>query len=234
MRDQQKPYKISPSVIVQLVIVLFIFPLLPILITWRWNWWQAWVYYVFLVLAFILSRYLARQRHPDILQERASYMEHKDTQPWDKLLSPLTAFSSVFIVLAAGLDARFNWSNDFSLFMNWVGIVLIVGGYALASYALVTNRYFSGTVRLQEERGHQTVSDGPYRWVRHPGYCGSLLTYLGMPLLLDSAWAFVMVVIAIAILVIRTRLEDKFLQANLAGYREYAQRVRFRLLPGIW
>jgi len=234
MSDQNKPLQVSPSIVVQLVIVLLIFPLLPILITWRWNWWQAWVYYALLVLAFILSRYLAQQRHPDILQERASSMEHKDTQAWDKLLSPLTAFSSVFIVLVAGLDRRFNWSGDFSLLMNWIGILLIIGGYVLASYALITNRFFSGTVRLQEDRDHHPISDGPYRWMRHPGYSGSLLTFLGTPLLLGSAWAYLMVAIALVILITRTRLEDQFLQENLAGYKEYAQRVRFRLLPGIW
>ena len=234
MSDPKKPLRVSLAVVLQLVIVLMIFPMLPILITWRWSWWQAWVYYALLVLAFILSRYLANRRHPDILQERASYMEHKDTQSWDKLLSPLTAFSSVFIVLVAGLDRRFNWSDDFSLFMNWIGIFLVIGGIALASYALIVNRFFSGTVRLQEERGHHPVTDGPYRWMRHPGYSGSLLLFLGIPLLLGSAWAYLVVVIALVILIIRTRLEDQFLQENLAGYKQYAQRVRFRLLPGIW
>lgn len=234
MGDPKKPLHVSLSVLIQLVIVLLIFPLLPILITWRWNWWQAWVYYVLLVLAFILSRYLANRRHPDILQERASYMEHQDTQSWDKLLSPLTAFSSVFIVLVAGLDRRFGWSGDFSLLLNWIGIFLLAGGYALSSYALIANRFFSGTVRLQEERGHHPVSDGPYRWMRHPGYSGSLLSSIGIPLLLGSAWAFLMVGVALVILVTRTRLEDRFLQDNLPGYQEYARRVRFRLLPGIW
>jgi c-di-AMP phosphodiesterase-like protein len=81
MSDSKKPLPVSLSVVLQLVIVLLIFLLLPILITWRWNWWQAWVYYALLVLAFILSRYLANRRHPDILQERASYLEHQDTQP---------------------------------------------------------------------------------------------------------------------------------------------------------
>lgn len=234
MNDQKKSLTITPSIIIQLIIVLLIFPLLPILITWRWDWWQAWVYYILLVLSFIISRYLARKRHPDILQERAEYMEHKDTQTWDKLLSPLTAFSGVFIVLVAGLDKQFNWSSEFGLSLNVIGIALIIMGYVLASYALITNRFFSGTVRLQRERGHHVTSDGPYRWMRHPGYCGSLLAHLGTPLLLDSPWAFLPVVFAILILVIRTKLEDQFLQDNLDGYRDYAKQVYYKLIPRVW
>lgn len=140
----------------------------------------------------------------------------------------------MFIVLVAGLDRRFGWSPDFSLLMNCFGIFLLVSGYILSSYALIANRFFSGTVRLQEERGHHPVSDGHYRWMRHPGYSGSLLSSIGIPLLLGSARAFIMVRVALVILVTRTRLEDRFLQENLPGYREYAQRARFRLLPGIW
>ncbi len=234
MNEQKKPLRISPAVIVQLVLVLLIFPLLPILITWKWNWWQAWVYYVLLVLSFIVSRNLARKRHPDILQERAEYMEHENTQTWDKVLSPLTAFSSVFIVLVAGFDRRFNWSSEFGLLLNVIGIALVTLGYVLASYALITNRFFSGTVRLQDERGHHVITEGPYRWMRHPGYTGSLIACIGIPLLLDSVWAFIPFVLAFFILLIRTRLEDKFLQDNLEGYKAYAQHVKFRLIPGIW
>jgi len=115
-----------------------------------------------------------------------------------------------------------------------VGLALILAGYVLASYALIENAYFSGTVRIQEERGHKVVSSGPYAWVRHPGYLGSLLASLGIPLLLDSVWAFIPAIIIGVFFIIRTSLEDHFLQENLAGYREYAQKVRYRLLPGVW
>jgi len=96
------------------------------------------------------------------------------------------------------------------------------------------NRYFSGVVRIQSDRGQQVISTGPYRMVRHPGYSGGLLTYLAVPIFLDSLWAFVPVVLLVIILVVRTRLEDKLLQEQLEGYRDYAGRVRSRLLPGIW
>lgn len=168
------------------------------------------------------------------LKERANYDTHENTQPWDKWLSPLVAFGSVFILLAAGLDELFNWSPDFPLAWELIGLALILIGYSLGSYAFVVNAFFSGTVRLQPERGHRVVSSGPYGWMRHPGYLGSLIASLGMPLLLESIWAFIPVLIFGYFFVLRTRLEDRFLQQNLPGYSEYAKNVRFRLLPGVW
>ncbi|HOD44224.1 MAG TPA: isoprenylcysteine carboxylmethyltransferase family protein [Anaerolineaceae bacterium] len=221
-------------VVVMLLLVLVVIPLLPILISGRWNWWEAWVMLAVFVLSFILSRALAVRKSPDILKERANYNQHENTQPWDKWLSPLVAFGSVFILLVAGLDALYHWSAGFPLAVEIAGLVLIAGGYILGSYAFIENAYFSGTVRIQDERGHRVVSSGPYGWMRHPGYLGSLVASLGMPLLLDSIWAFIPVVIFGAFFIIRTRLEDNFLQENLPGYREYAQKVRYRLLPGIW
>lgn len=219
---------------VMLLLVLVVIPLLPILIAGRWGWWQAWIMGAVFFLTFIISRVLAARRNPGILKERANYDQHENTQPWDKWLSPLVGFGSVFILLVAGLDARYGWSAGFSLPVEMLGLALILAGYLLASYAFVTNAYFSGTVRLQSERGHKVVSSGPYGWMRHPGYSGSLVASLGMPLLLDSAWAFIPVIIFGVLFIIRTRLEDRFLQGNLAGYRQYAQKVRYRLLPGVW
>ncbi|OPZ97863.1 MAG: Acetolactate synthase large subunit [Bacteroidetes bacterium ADurb.Bin416] len=111
---------------------------------------------------------------------------------------------------------------------------VILAGFVLGSYALIENRFFSGMVRMQLDRGQHVVSSGPYRWVRHPGYAGALWFYLATPLFLDSAWAFVPAIVLIIVLIVRTGLEDRALQDELAGYREYAGRVRYRLFPGVW
>ena len=137
-------------------------------------------------------------------------------------------------MLVAGLDALYNWSPPYSLPIKIISLLALLLGYALGSYALIENRFFSGTVRLQTERGHQVVSSGPYRWMRHPGYAGALLTYLATPFFLDSSWAFLPAVFIVILMIIRTYLEDKFLQNELEGYRDYTKRVRFRLLPGVW
>ena len=115
--------------------------------------------------------------------------------------------------------------------MALVGILL---GYAFSSWALIENRFFAGTVRIQTERGHHVISGGPYRIVRHPGYAGAVLGYLLIPVLLDSAWAFVPAILLLIVMITRTALEDKTLQAELPGYKEFAQRTRYRLIPGIW
>lgn len=221
-------------IVIMLVIVLVIMPLLPILISGRWSWWQAWVMAAIFFLTFIISRILARRKTPDILKERANYNQQENAQAWDKWLSPLVAFGSVFILLVAGLEAKFHWSDGFALPWELLGLVLILVGYLLSSYAFIENSYFSGTVRIQDERGHKVISSGPYAWVRHPGYLGNLIANLGIPLLLDSVWAFIPVIIFGTFFVIRTRLEDRFLRQNLPGYAEYAQKVRYRLLPGVW
>lgn len=231
--ENKRDVKVFRTVIM-LLLVLVVLPLLPILISGRWNWWEAWLMAAIFVLAFLISRALAVRKTPDILKERMNYNQHENTQTWDKWLSPLAAFGSVFILLFAGLDALFHWSTGFPLAVEMGGLALILSGYVLGSYALIENAYFSGTVRIQEERGHKVVSSGPYAWVRHPGYLSSLIASLGMPLLLDSAWAFVPVVVIGIIFVIRTKWEDRFLQGNLPGYKEYAQKVRYRLLPGVW
>jgi protein-S-isoprenylcysteine O-methyltransferase Ste14 len=217
-----------------LLLVMVFFPLLPMIISGRWDWWQAWVMGALFLLSFIVSRAIAAKKTPDILKERANYATQGNTQAWDKWLSPVVAFGSVFILMAAGLDDRFDWSPDLSLGVELSGLALILIGYIFGSYAFVENAFFSGTVRLQPERGQTVVSTGPYAWVRHPGYLSSLIASLGMPLLLDSLWAFVPVLIFGFFFVLRTHFEDRFLRENLAGYSDYAKEVRYRLFPGIW
>ncbi len=155
--EAQKGVNVT-RVVIMLLLVLVVLPLLPILISGRWYWWEAWVMTAVFILAFIVSRGLAAHKNPGILKERANYNQHENTQPWDKWLSPLVAYGSVFILLVAGLDAVYHWSAGFPLPVEMVGLVLILAGYVLASYALIENAYFSGTVRIQEERGHKVVS----------------------------------------------------------------------------
>jgi len=221
------------AVILMLFFIVFI-PFLPLLITWRWNWWEAWVYAALNILGFAFSRLAAARRNPDLLAERARFLQHDDAKPFDKILAPLVGLGGALIPLVAGLDVRFGWSATFDLSWKTLSLLVILAGYMLASYALVENRFFSGMVRIQTDRDHQVVTSGPYSWIRHPGYAGALLSYLATPILLDAAWAFVPVVLISVLLVIRTSLEDQALQAELDGYREYAAKVRYRLFPGVW
>jgi protein-S-isoprenylcysteine O-methyltransferase Ste14 len=225
---------IPPRVVLQMLFFIIIVPFLPLLISWRWSWWEAWLYAAIGILGFAISRALAARRHPDLLAERARFLRHEDAKPWDKILAPLVGLGGGLVPLAAGLEALLGRTPPFSLSIKILSLVVILAGYALGSYALIENRFFSGMVRIQTERGHQVVSSGPYRWMRHPGYTGAIFSYLVTPLLLDSWWAFLPAILITIVLVIRTYLEDRTLQAELAGYRDYARRVRYRLLPGVW
>jgi len=226
--------KIPLRAIVLMLFFIVVIPLLPLLISRRWDWWEAWTYAGISILGFAISRMLAAQRHPDILSERAKFLQHEDAKPFDKILSPLVGLGGGIIPIIAGLDELFQWSPGFSPTVKIISLIIILAGYTLASYALIENRFFSGMVRIQTDRGHEVVSGGPYHWVRHPGYAGSLITYPVIPLLLDSEWTFIPAILLIIILVIRTYLEDKTLQKELPGYADYAKKVRYRLVPGVW
>lgn len=232
MNNQQSIF--SPRVVLQVLFFVVVIPFLPLLLSWHWDWWEAWVYALSGILSFAISRVLVARRHPDLIAERARFMQHENAKPWDKALAPLLGIGGGLVLLVAGLDALFDWSPPFSLPVKILALVIIVAGYVLGSYALIENRFFSGMVRIQTDRGHQVVSSGPYRWIRHPGYAGALLTYLTTPLFLDSGWSFLPTVFIMILLVIRTALEDRTLQKELPGYAEYARRVQYRLLPGIW
>jgi protein-S-isoprenylcysteine O-methyltransferase Ste14 len=225
---------ISPRVIMQLLFFIVVIPFLPLLISRQWDWWEAWAYAIIYILGFVISRVLAARRHPDLIAERAHYMQQENTKSWDKLLSLFLGLGGILVMLVAGFDALYNWSPTYSLPVKIISLFTLLLGYTFGSYALIENRFFSGTVRLQTERGHQVISSGPYCWVRHPGYAGALLTYLATPLFLDSSWAFLPTLFTVILMIIRTYLEDRFLQNELEGYGEYTKRVRFRLLPGVW
>jgi protein-S-isoprenylcysteine O-methyltransferase Ste14 len=138
------------------------------------------------------------------------------------------------LFVVAGLDHRFEWSPHFPSWLNILGLVLASAGYGFAGWALLENRFFSAVVRIQSERGHAVCDTGPYKIIRHPGYSGSLLPPFAMALALDSVWTLIPATAAVVIAVVRTSLEDRTLQKELPGYREYADRVRYRLIPGIY
>jgi protein-S-isoprenylcysteine O-methyltransferase Ste14 len=230
--DTQRTF--TPRAVILLFLFIVVIPSLPLLISWQWDWWEAWVYAVVNIGGFAISRILAGRKDPSLLAERAKYAQHDDAASWDKVLSPLVALGGGLIPLVAGLDARFGWSPGVALAPKVLALVVFLAGHLFGSWALIANRFFSGMVRIQTERGHQVVDSGPYAWVRHPGYAGALLTYFATPLLLGTLWAYLPAVFITAMLIIRTRLEDQTLQAQLEGYKEYAGRVRYRLIPGLW
>ena len=147
------------------------------------------------------------------------------------MLSLVFPFATLIV---CGLDVRWSWSPEVGLPVHLAGLALMVLGFAIISWAMVSNPFFSGAVRIQSERGHTVASGGPYRYVRHPGYVGMILHFGSLALVLGSLWALLPALINVALFILRTALEDRTLQAELPGYREYAAQTRYRLLPGVW
>ena len=226
---------VSPRQWIRLVVVYLLIPLILFICGGDLGWWQAWLYSMLILASGIGGRMWTEKRHPGLTAERQNIEHIQNAKAWDKVLAPLMAVSFVFpMVIVAGLDHRFNWSPEFPLWLGVVGFSFIAFGYAFAAWALAENRFFSSVVRIQTDRGHLVCDTGPYRFVRHPGYAGSMLPLFGIVLALGSVWTLIPAAVATIIGVIRTALEDQTLQEELSGYRDYAQRVRYRLIPGIY
>jgi len=233
--SEEAAQTVSPRQWIRLVVVYLLIPLILLLCGGDLGWWQAWLYSILILAAGIGGRMWAEQRHPGLTAERQNIENIQNAKAWDKVLAPLMAVSIGFpLVIVAGLDHRYNWSPEFPLWLIVIGFILISLGYAFAAWALAENRFFSSVVRIQTDRGHVVCDSGPYQFVRHPGYAGNILSLFGIVLALSSVWTLIPAVVATIIAVIRTVLEDQTLQEELPGYRDYARRVRYRLIPWIY
>ena len=225
----------TPALRKRLVQILFLVLLQAVVLfasVWKWDWWNAWAY-LGLYLAFLVFNIIViLPGHKDLAEERSRV--GPGTKGWDKVIGSIGAFGGLFILLLAGLDERFSWPGGISLEVQIAAFVLLGLSYPLFTWAMVSNKFFATTVRIQKERGHTVQTGGPYRFVRHPGYASLLCSYVTMPFALGSLWACIPMALLVVNLFVRTALEDRTLQNELEGYKDYAARVRYRLLPGIW
>jgi protein-S-isoprenylcysteine O-methyltransferase Ste14 len=203
------------------------------LASWRWNWTAAWALVGVYAATFIAQAVILVPRSPGLLAERSSRMR-SSTKSWDRRLLPLYGISTLAILVVAGLDLRFGWGPSLPAFVQYLGLGLALLGNGLVTWAMAANSFFAFSVRIQKERGQSVVTSGPYAAIRHPGYVGAILFALGTAFLLGSAWSLIPAAAAIMLLIVRTALEDRTLNAELEGYSGYARRTRFRLVPGIW
>ena len=191
------------------------------------DWWQGWLFLAVFVLQMVLAAIYLWRKNPEIFFARSKI--HKGTKPWDRVLLFLliVSFGATFPV--AGLNH--------SPVPPWVivlGYVLLTIGMVGLVWAEAVNKFAEPGVRIQTDRGHTVVDSGPYRFVRHPMYASSFPFFGGLPLALGSCQALIPATVVAAVILVRTALEDRMLHRELPGYREYARRVRYRLVPGVW
>ena len=198
----------------------------------RIDWWAAWAAIAVWLAWFTATDILILRFNPDLMAERLN--PPKGAKTWDRAILSILRLTQLVRYILAGLDQRYGWSVGFPLAAQVAGLILCVLSYALVAWAMVSNTFFSQIVRLQSDRGHAVATEGPYRYVRHPAYVGMIVFEVAMAILLDSWWALLASGLCVILLILRTVLEDRTLQAELTGYMDYARQVRYRLLPGIW
>ena len=196
------------------------------------NWPMGWAL-VIITFAWAMATLLVSiKRHPELLAERTG--PRKGSKSTDTAIMGIVGLLTVARSVVAGLDLRYGWTQAIPFALQLAMLVIAVLGYALVVWATASNRFFSQIVRIQKERGHTVASGGPYRFVRHPAYVGTMLHELSAPIMLGSWWALIPGAVNFFLFILRTALEDRTLQVELGGYSEYAKQVRYRLLPGVW
>jgi protein-S-isoprenylcysteine O-methyltransferase Ste14 len=198
-----------------------------------WAWYRGWLFLIVLVAASVVIIMYLRRVNPDVIAGRVN--RHERPRLWDLVLGLIGFLPTMLAIpiVAAVDDGRFHWSH-----VPWwgclAGYALIATGFVGFTWAMAVNKFFEPSVRIQTDRGHKVIDTGPYGIVRHPGYAFGFPLFLGMPLALGSLWALIPAVMLCPLFVARTVLEDRTLQNELPGYRQYAERVRYRLVPGLW
>jgi protein-S-isoprenylcysteine O-methyltransferase Ste14 len=197
------------------------------------QWWQGWAYILIDVSFSLFATAKLAQESPELLEERKT--ASKKAKPWDKIIVLLVVLILPFCLLVlAGLDRRWYWTGSVTVWESAVAALVLMASTSLFLWAQQTNKFFSSFARIQTDRGHQVVNSGPYQYVRHPGYIGLIFGSLALPLLLGSLPALLVGGIIGILYILRTELEDRMLCAELNGYRDYAAKVRYKLIPYLW
>ena len=198
----------------------------------RLNWVEGWIFSSFYIISTLIMVLWALRKDPELMKERQK--RGNNIKRWDKVIIGIYTPTLIALLVIASLDAgRFEWSS-IPLGLQVIGFVGFIPALAIPWWAMAVNTYLSSYARIQNDRGHQVITTGPYRYVRHPLYAGLIIFVLCIPLFLGSWWALIPSGMIVLLFIIRTMLEDKMLQEELNGYKDYTQQVRYRLLPGVW
>ncbi len=199
----------------------------------RLGWTLGWLYVGIIIVTWLTNLVCLKLWNPVLIERRMSMSFGKEVKTWDKVWILLFTIALIAIFIAANFEMR--GAVPKAPGAGWlIGYALYVPGWALIIWSMVVNPFFEKMVRIQTDHGHHVIEKGPYAYVRHPGYVGIVGWIVSTPLLLASTWAIIPALIVVILFVIRTALEDRTLKAELSGYADYADRVRFRLIPGVW
>jgi len=212
------------------VVSLLLFTTLALFISagtvyYAWGW-----VYVILYLVYIVIN--ASLLPEELIAERGKSKDN--VKRWDKVINIINIIPGVGLIVLSGLDFRYKWTPEVSIYLHITGLILYLSGSIMFSWSMVSNKFFSTSVRIQIDRDHKVENRGPYKFVRHPGYAGFIISTLGVPFVLGSLWALIPAIITGILFIIRTKLEDKTLLNELPGYKDFSEETKFKLIPGIW
>ena len=218
--------------IIRIIITIILLFSATFIIAGRIDWWQGWLLYGITMSIGTILAVVIRKRHPDLIKERLS--DHENIKPWDRIIIKIFFSLTVISIIVGAIDSgRFRWSQ-MPVALTLTGAVILLIAYIIGAWATYENKFFSLHVRIQDDRGHRVCTKGPYRYVRHPGYLSGILMWISYPLILGSWWASIPDSLLIILFIVRTILEDRTLQEELEGYKEYTKMTPYRLFPGIW
>ncbi|UCH95934.1 MAG: isoprenylcysteine carboxylmethyltransferase family protein [Candidatus Aminicenantes bacterium] len=222
------------KIAVKIVIMTIFFMVLIFVPAGTFKWPEAWIF-LFLYFSWLTAMIIwMKKNDPGLLKERMTARKKKDVKHWDKIF--MFSYSLLVLVLFVlpGLDAvRCRWSQV-PLLIKVIGFLGFIPAMSIVFWTMKENTYLSEMVRIQEERGHQVCTTGPYQYVRHPMYVGVIIFLFCFPLAMGSLYSLIPAFVTVILFFFRTALEDKTLHNELSGYKEYAQKVRYRLIPGVW
>lgn len=227
--------EINRIAVMRFIIIIILMLAVLFLSAGRIDWWEGWAYAGLTLVVLIISRVVLLRNDPDLIIERMTAGQEDNVKPWDKIFVPIISlYIPLITYVIAGLDARFGWSPNLPDGIQITALLVNFAASMFSTWATFANRFFSSHVRIQTDRGHTVVRSGPYQFIRHPGYTGVIVCWLSTPIFFSSIWTWIPTILAITGFIIRTALEDRTLQEELLGYKEYTQEVRYRLLPRIW
>lgn len=199
--------------------------------TFKWP--EAWLLIIIFFSYAIAAAIWLRKNNPDLLADRLIFMK-KTGKAWDRALMIGILPFSIALLIIPGLDAvRYQWSHV-TILVKMISFILLITAAVWSFWVMKENTYLSRVVEIQTERKHRVITTGPYKHVRHPMYSGGIVFIVCTPLALGSLFGLIPASFMIIAFIIRTCLEDRTLHKELPGYKEYAEKTKYRLLPGVW
>lgn len=229
-----KDTNLDIKLVIYVIIFCAVFASLFVVVSGDFHWIEGWIISGFFLLQLLQRILYLRFKNPDLLKERMLRNNPTNQKSWDKFFLPVFFITIMTWLVIMPLDRRFHWTNNFPLEIKAVGFLFALISFYFVSKSFADNTFASPMVRIQEDRNQHVVSTGVYAIVRHPMYLGGILSYIGVPMFLNSIPGLILGVFLSILFILRIFGEEKMLEEGLEGYKDYKKKVKYRLIPFIW